>query len=109
MTEEGLRVLEKIKEEYLIPEKEKTTKKKAYIIYPSHPVTDHVIEKFLSLLVPLSQNKIRTRMIGLWPGQRNRSGSALLLSGLVSERINSISQEKNASIMIFDDAVITGR
>jgi len=109
LNEEGVKVRNKIKEEYPPSSKDEDVKDKAYIIYPSHPVTDHVIEKFLSLIAPISQNKLRTRMIGLWPVQRNRSVSALLLSGLVSERLNSISHERNARIMLFDDAVITGR
>ncbi len=87
----------------------------ALLIYPSHPVTDHVIDKFLSLILDepddetntSSLQRVRDRIIPVLPIRRHRSGSGLQISGLILERLQSITDRR--PVVIFDDALISGR
>ncbi len=84
--------------------------KDAIMVYPSHPVTDHVVEAFLELFEPNARNTLRNRIIGLLPVKKSRTGSAMLISGLAKGRLKRhADQEKPPPVLIFDDGVISGR
>ena len=88
----------------------------ALLLYPSHPVTDHIMDRFLSLVAdkihqgeqssPL--DRVRSRLIAVLPIRRYRSGSGLQISGLVLKRLQDIPSPK-PPVVIFDDALISGR
>ena len=82
----------------------------AAIVYPSHPVSDFVMDRFKECVSSTSTDKIR-RIIAVFPVKQNRGGSALLLSPLALERIQSCLNgfSKNRRILLFDDALVTGR
>ena len=76
------------------------------IVYPSHPNTDFVIN---NLLVALSEEP-RKKIIPIKPTRKNRGKSALLISPLILERVKHlIDTSETKSILLFDDALISGR
>lgn len=76
------------------------------IIYPSHPNTDHAI----SYLLTSVNEKIRKKIIAVRPIRKSRGRSAFLISPSVIERIKAlIDASQSKSILIFDDALISGR
>lgn len=86
------------------------------ILYPSHPVTDHIFDRFLGLLDASSGQGVdktsilertRQRLVPVLPIRRNRSGSGLLLSGVVLEKLQAMNPKP--PVIIFDDALISGR
>lgn len=118
LTDAGKRLLGAIKKEreilspYLLSET--LAARGAILVYPSHAVTDHVIERFLGLVQDDTELKeLRSRIRGILPVRRYRSGSGLQVSGLVLEwlqaRISSKGRRKPPPAVIFDDAVISGR
>jgi len=78
------------------------------LVYPSHPVTDHIIGLFLELLEHEVTVKIRKRVIAILPIRRHRSGSGLQVSGITLERLK-LNAFANPPIIFFDDAIISGR
>lgn len=110
-----LRAIEKEREmlsPYLLPET--LAALGTILVYPSHAVTDHVIDRFLGLIQDDAElKKIRDRIRGILPVRRYRSGSGLQVSGLVLEwldaRANRKGRKKIPPAVIFDDAVISGR
>ena len=84
--------------------------KKPILVYPSHPVTDHIINEFLSLLEGHALLRVRDNLISILPIRRHRSGSGLQVPGLTLERLNdAIKTVKNRPVVYFDDGVISGR
>lgn len=87
--------------------------KNAVLIYPSHPVTDHIIDRFLSLFKDHSAlSSVRARIYAVLPVRRNRGGSGLQISGLMLDRLDRIRvgrKSKRPPVVFFDDAVISGR
>ncbi len=85
-------------------------KEKPILVYPSHPVTDHIINEFLSLLEDQALLRVRDNLISILPIRRHRSGSGLQIPGLTLERLNdAINTEENRPVVYFDDGVISGR
>jgi hypothetical protein len=82
--------------------------KKPLLIYPSHPVTDHIIDRFLELLSESAMQKVRSRLVSILPVRRHRSGSGLQVSGLTLERLRAVCST-NTPVVYFDDGVISGR
>ena len=80
------------------------------LVFPSHPVTDHVLGRLTSWLH--DQNNLRTllsRCVPILPLRRHRGGSGLHLSGLALERLESLVTENGAPpVTFFDDAMISG-
>lgn len=76
------------------------------IIYPSHPNTDYAI----SYLLTSVNEEIRKKIIAVRPIRKSRGRSAFLISPSVIERIKAlIDASQSKSILIFDDALISGR
>lgn len=83
---------------------------KPLLVYPSHPVTDHIVNEFLCLLEDEALSKIRNNLIAILPVRRHRSGSGLQVSGITLERLNkAIDPENERPVVYFDDGVISGR
>lgn len=88
--------------------------KQPVLVYPSHPVTDHVVDRFLALVLDSEVERIRKRIHGVLPVRRFRSGSGLQLSGLVVDRLRAVvpkkeTRKKPPPVVFFDDALISGR
>jgi hypothetical protein len=76
------------------------------IIYPSHPNTDYAISHLLTSV----NDKIRKKIIAVRPIRKNRGRSTFLISPSVIEKIKAlIDTSQSKSILIFDDALISGR
>lgn len=84
-------------------------RRQSVLIYPSHPVTDHIINCLMQLVSDDYKDKLRKQLVGILPIRRPRSGSTLLISGLVSERLEQIARSGTTAAVIFDDAMLTGR
>ena len=83
---------------------------KPLLVYPSHPVTDHIVNEFLALLEENALSKVRDNLIAILPVRRHRSGSGLQVSGITLERLNkAIDVEEKRPVVYFDDGVISGR
>jgi hypothetical protein len=89
----------------------------AIVVYMSHTVTDRIIEAFLQLIESESLvdkhsesplTRIRRKVIGLTPIRRNRRGSGLQISGLARDKLYKHA-ERGVPVVIFDDAVVSGR
>ena len=88
----------------------------ALLLYPSHPITDHVLDRFLSLIsdeiLPGEQasplDMVCKRSIAVLPIRRHRNGSGLQISGLILDKLKNITEPK-PPIVLFDDALISGR
>lgn len=78
------------------------------LVYSAHPVTDHIIDRFLGLLSEESLRKIRSRLIAILPVRRHRSGSGLQVSGITLERLSNAANQ-DTPVVYFDDGVISGR
>lgn len=78
------------------------------LVYPSHPVTDHIIDRFLGLLSEETLIKIRSQLIAILPVRRHRSGSGLQVSGITLERLGKAANP-DTPVVYFDDGVISGR
>lgn len=85
----------------------------ALLIFPSHPVTDHVIDCFLALVDDeAKRSDIYSRCIPILPLRRHRGGSGLQISGLTLERLEILyhsKQPETPPVVFFDDAMISGR
>lgn len=80
------------------------------IVYPSHPNTEVIIEEFLRCVSKRSFRKIRRKIISFLPFRRTHSGSSLIFSPLILEKIiDSLKSSKDKSVLIFDDAIINGK
>ncbi|MCI0724677.1 MAG: phosphoribosyltransferase, partial [Acidobacteria bacterium] len=83
------------------------------LLYPSHPVTDHVVDRFLSFIGDHNRlEEIRARMLPMLAIRRHRGGSGLQLSGLTLDRLEGIRfgyGKKRPPVVFFDDAMISGR
>lgn len=117
LNEKGQQILEAVSQDNyrkLLPAELGT--RNPLLLYPSHPVTDHVIDKFLSLLsdvVSDGQDRspldaVRVRLVAILPIRRHRSGSGLQISGLILERLKCIPTPR-PPVVLFDDAFISGR
>ena len=101
LTEEGRIWFEKIR---------KNNRSKSWetcaIIYPSHPNTDFTIKYLLDSVTEESRRKI----IAVRPIRKTRGRSAFLISPSVIERIKKlIDASHSKNILLFDDALISGR
>jgi hypothetical protein len=80
------------------------------LIFPSHPVTDHVFGRLTGWLE--NQDKLRTVLnhcVPILPLRRHRGGSGIQLSGLTLERLQSfVTQNSVPPVTFFDDAMISG-
>ncbi|WP_299979702.1 hypothetical protein [Desulfobacula sp.] len=101
LTSDGREWLKKIREN-----NESKVLKACAIIYPSHPNTDNTI----SYLLASVNEEIRKKIIAVRPIRKTRGRSAFLISPSVIERIKTlINASQSKSILIFDDALISGR
>jgi hypothetical protein len=101
LTEEGRLWFEKIR---------KNNRSKSWetcaIIYPSHPNTDFTIKHLLDSVTEESRRKI----IAVRPIRKTRGRSAFLISPSVIERIKKLIDDSHSkNILLFDDALISGR
>ena len=80
------------------------------LIFPSHPVTDHVLGRLTSWLENTEKlHTVLTHCVPILPLRRHRGGSGLQLSGLTIERLKSFTTKDNAPpVTFFDDAMISG-
>lgn len=80
------------------------------LIFPSHPVTDHVIGRLTGWLQDQDKlNAVLNHCVPILPLRRHRGGSGLQLSGLTLERLQSFVTEGGAPpVTFFDDAMISG-
>lgn len=85
--------------------------RKPALIYPSHPTTDHIIDKFMSMIADHEKREyVQSRVIPILPLRRNRRGLGLQISGLVLERLQAVCRASDQPLLVyFDDALITGR
>lgn len=81
------------------------------LIYRSHPSSEAVIRKLLSLLTTAGLQLALSRIFPILPIRTRWSGSTLLIPPLVREDIELALKngENNRNILLFDDAAITGR
>ena len=101
LTEEGRIWFEKIRKN----NRSKTWETCA-IIYPSHPNTDYTIKYLLDSVT----EELRKKIIAVRPIRKTRGRSAFLISPSVIERIKTlIDASHSKNILIFDDALISGR
>lgn len=114
LTDAGQRLLKAIandKYRRLLPEG--LAQQEPLVVYPSHPVTDHIVDRFLSVVADHDRLKmVRARMLAILPIRRHRGGSGLQISGLTLERLEMIRvgrRKKRPPVVFFDDAVISGR
>lgn len=80
------------------------------LIFPSHPVTDHVLGRLTGWLQDQEKlHTVLTRCVPILPLRRHRGGSGLQLSGLTIERLQSfVTQDSAPPVTYFDDAMISG-
>ena len=81
------------------------------LVYPSHPVTDHVVGRLTGWLENRNKlNEVLERCVPILPLRRYRAGSGLQLSGLTLEHLQSFItiDTKPPSVTYFDDALISG-
>lgn len=114
LTETGQRLLNAIaNDQYrrLLPEG--LAQQEPLVVYPSHPVTDHIVDRFLSLIGNHDRlETVRARMLAILPIRRHRGGSGLQISGLTLERLDKMwvgRRKKCPPVVFLDDAVISGR
>jgi len=81
------------------------------LIYRSHPGSDSVITRLLDLLTPEARNVACTRVFPIVPLRRRWSGSAFLIPPVVRAEIIAALRdgEKMRSVLLFDDASVSGR
>ena len=81
------------------------------LIYRSHPSTDSVVRKLLSLLTPKGREMALERIFSILPVRMRWSGSTLLIPPLVRENIKGALSggDQPRPLLLFDDAAITGR
>jgi len=109
LNQQNKTLFNKIKEDnyrHLLPAEIGT--KEPLLVYPSHPVTDHIIDCFLGLLSENAMKNVRSRLIGILPIRRHRTGSGLQVSGISLERLR-ITAKTDIPVVFFDDGVISGR
>jgi hypothetical protein len=110
LKEQNKILLEKIKnDKYQHLFSQEDIGKNALLVYPSHPVTDHIIECFLDLLTRDTMQTVRSRLIGILPIRLHRSGSGLQVSGITLERLRLTKNKDTTPVVFFDDGVISGR
>lgn len=114
LTDVGQRLLKAIADDgyrRLLPEG--LAQQEPLVVYPSHPVTDHIVDRFLSLVADHNRlEALRARMLAILPIRRHRGGSGLQVSGLTLDRLEKIRvgrSKKRPPVVFFDDAVISGR
>lgn len=80
------------------------------LVFPSHPVTDHVIGRLTGWLEdPSKLHAVLTHCVPILPLRRHRGGSGLQLSGLTLERLQSfVTRDGAPPVTFFDDAMISG-
>ena len=80
------------------------------LIFPSHPVTDHVLGRLTSWLQDKNKlHTVLTHCVPILPLRRHRWGSGLQLSGLTIERLQIFLTPGGAPpVTFFDDAMISG-
>lgn len=85
--------------------------RKPLLIYPSHVVTDHVIDRFLGFISDADVLRdLRGRTIGILPVRRHRTGSGLQISGLILGELQREARRRpKPPVVLFDDALVTGR
>lgn len=80
----------------------------ALVVYPSHPVTDHIFDRFLGLFKEAPLSRIRQRLLPILPIRRHRTGSGLQVSGMILRKLRELSNP-TPPVVFFDDALVTGR
>lgn len=81
------------------------------LVYRSHPSTESVIRRLLETLTKEGQELASQRIFSILPVRMRWSGSTLLIPPLVRDEIRSAIGPKGdaRSVLVFDDAAITGR
>jgi hypothetical protein len=92
----------------------KSKKSPGVLVYRSHPNTDFIIRKLLEMLVEeegkLLRTKANQRIFPILPVRVRWGGSTLLMPPLMREEIrNVLKEDPSTPILIFDDAIISGR
>lgn len=111
LNEEGQRLWKTIQQDgfrRLIPKYSK--EQGGILVFPSHPVTDHVFWRLSSWLQDEKLQTVLTHSVPLLPLRRHRWGSGLQLSGLTIERLKAFITPGVAPppVTYFDDAIISG-
>ncbi len=80
------------------------------LIFPSHPVTDHVLGRLTGWLQDQDMlHTVLNHCVPILPLRRHRGGSGLQLSGLTLERLQSfVTKDSVPPVTFFDDAMISG-
>jgi hypothetical protein len=96
-----------------IPDESNLPLKQTYglLVYRSHPVTESVIRRLLEVLTKEGQELANQRIFPVLPVRMRWSGSTFLIPPLVREEIRAAINHDGVqrSVLIFDDAAITGR
>ena len=81
------------------------------LVYRSHPSTESIIRRLLETLTQKGQELANQRIFPILPVRMRWSGSTLLIPPLVREEIRSAIDPNGRarSVLVFDDAAITGR
>jgi|GEM_PF-2167952 len=80
------------------------------LVFPSHPVTDHVLGRLTSWLNDRDKlDSVLRHCVPILPLRRHREGSGLQLSGLSIERLQFfVANDSAPPVTLFDDAMISG-
>lgn len=88
-----------------------TTTNHGLLVYRSHPSSDLIIHTLLDILTPAGRELALSRIFPILPVRMRWSNSTLLIPPLVREDIRKAlnSGRETPSVLLFDDAAITGR
>jgi hypothetical protein len=82
------------------------------LVYRSHSSSELIIRKLLNILTSEGQKLALSRIFSILPTRVRWSGSSFLIPPLIREDIRAAlinSENQTRSILLFDDATITGR
>lgn len=90
----------------------KSFKNKGIIVYRSHLVSELIVSKLLELVSPAAKADVLSKIFPIIPLRRRWNGSAFIISPMDSQTMKDSLQKlplNERNVLIFDDAVITGR
>lgn len=79
------------------------------LVYRSHPSSESIIGRLLDVLTEEGSDLAHQRIFSIVPVRMRRGGSTLLIPPLVREEIRAALGMRPKPVLIFDDAVVTGR
>ncbi|TXG77070.1 hypothetical protein E6Q11_03400 [Candidatus Dojkabacteria bacterium] len=91
--------------------REKRSDRHGILVYRSHPNTEAIIRRLLDTLTPEGRSLAAERIFPILPVRARSSGSTMLIPPLVREELRAAVRTKAdfRSVLIFDDAAISGR